>query len=79
MNESKEALAFTEVLHLLLDAIREQREDDEMDCRSTLKGQFRLTDEQINGRLFRMLSDQSTTKAKAKQGGVDLTKIEQLR
>jgi len=79
MNESKDALAFTEVLHLLLDAIRDRREDDEMDCRSTLKGQFRLTDEQINGRLFRMLSDQSTIKAKAKQGGVDLTKIEQLR
>ena len=79
MNESKDALAFTEVLHLLLEAIRDRREDDEMDCRSMLKGQFRLNDEQINGRLFRMLSDQATTKVKAKQGGVDLTKIEQLR
>ena len=79
MTESNDALAFSEILQLLLDAIKDRREDDEMDCRSTLKGQFRLTDEQINGRLFRMLSDQSTTKVKAKQGGVDLTKIEQLR
>ena len=79
MTESNNALAFSEILQLLLDAIRDRREDDEMDCRSTLKGQFRLTDEQINGRLFRMLSDQATTKVKAKQGGVDLTKIEQLR
>lgn len=71
--------SFTESLQALLAAIREGREDDEMDCRSMLKGQFRLTDEQINGRLFRMLSDEATTKVKAKQGGVDLTKIEQLR
>jgi len=79
MTESNDALPFSEILQLLLDSITDRREDDEMDCRSTLKGQFRLTDEQINGRLFRMLSDQATTKVKAKQGGVDLTKIAQLR
>ena len=79
MSESSEALAFSEILQLLLEAITDGQEDAEMDCRSMLKGQFRLTDEQINGRLFRMLSDQATTKVKAKQSGVDLTKIEQLR
>ncbi len=79
MSEASDALAFTETLQLLLEAIRDRREDDEMDCRSTLKGQFRLTDEQINSRLFRILGDQATTKVRKKHDGVDLTRIEQLR
>ena len=79
MSEASDALAFTETLQLLLEAIRDRREDDEMDCRSTLKGQFRLTDEQINSRLFRILGDQATTKVRGKHDGVDLTRIEQLR
>ena len=72
-------MAFTEMLQLLLDAIRGKREDDEMDCRSTLKARFRLTDEQINTRLLRMLCDTASTKVQATHDGVDLTKIEQLQ
>ena len=78
MSETKEALAFSELLELLLEAIRCGCEDDEMDCRALLKNQFRLTDEQINGRLFKLFSEHGIKKVAATQPGVDLTQIDQL-
>jgi len=78
MTDSKGGLPFTELLELLLKAIKNGREDDQMDCRALLKNHFRLTDEQITSRLFRLFSEKVIKTEKATHAGVDLTKIEQL-
>jgi len=71
-------LTYNELVRATLDAIRHNDEDAEMEHRSELKTYFRLTDEQINSRLFRLLSQGTVIKSKAAHESVDLANVEQL-
>jgi len=71
-------LTYNELAKATLDAIRRNDEDAEMEHRSALKVDFRLNDEQINSRLFRLLSQGTVIKTKAEHDSVDLGSVEQL-
>lgn len=71
-------LTYNELVRATLDAITSGDEDAEMEHRSELKTYFRLADEQINGRLFRLLSQGTLEKSKAQHDSVDLANVEQL-
>ncbi|QBE68374.1 hypothetical protein SynWH8101_0784 [Synechococcus sp. WH 8101] len=71
-------LTYNELVRATLDAITSGDEDAEMEHRSELKTCFRLTDEQINGRLFRLLSQGTLVKSNAQHDSVDLAHVEQL-
>ena len=59
-------LTYNELAKATLDAIRRNDEDAEMEHRSALKVDFRLNDEQINSRLFRLLSQGTVIKNKGR-------------
>ena len=59
-------------------AIEAGDEDDEMRWRADFKSNFRLSDEQINARLFKKFANSKITKKKPEKPWVTLSKVEEL-
>lgn len=71
-------LSYNQLAAELLQAIRDGNEDLEMVLRADLENYFRLSEEQVNSRLFRLLSQETIHPVQSSQESVDLAHVEQL-
>jgi len=69
-------LSYNQLAAELLQAIRDGNEDLEMVLRADLENYFRLSEEQVNSRLFRLLSQETIHPVQSSQESVDLAHVE---
>lgn len=69
---------FTDMVRSTLNAILKQDRDVEMQCRSALKAEYRVSDSQITRELFKLFTSAEVEVAKKTSDSVDLSKVEQL-
>ena len=75
---SRDDRKFSELICDLLSSYRNQDEDSVMDLRASLKGRFRLSDDQINHHLFKALASSKLKPVRRRHDSVDLTKVVEL-
>ena len=69
---------FTDMVRATLNAILKQDRDVEMQCRSALKADYKISDGQITRELFKAFTATEVAVAKKTSDSVDLSKVEQL-
>ena len=69
---------FTDMVRATLNAILKQDRDAEMQCRSALKTDYRVSDGQITRELFKAFTATEVAVARKTTDSVDLSKVEQL-
>ena len=69
---------FTDMVRATLNAILKQDRDAEMQCRSALKTEYRVSDGQITRELFKAFTATEVAVARKTSDSVDLSKVEQL-
>ncbi|WP_114988199.1 AAA family ATPase [Synechococcus sp. N19] len=69
---------FTDMVRATLNAILKQDRDAEMQCRSDLKADYKISDGQITRELFKAFTATEVAVAKKTSDSVDLSKVEQL-
>ena len=69
---------FTDMVRATLNAILKQDRDVEMQCRSALKADYKISDGQITRELFKLFTSTEVAVAKKTSDSVDLSKVEQL-
>mgnify|MGYP001188142964 CR=1 FL=1 len=74
----KNEYKYSDFIDQIILAIEAGDEDDEMKWRADFKSNFRLSDEQINARLFKKFANSKITKKKPDKDWVTLSKVEEL-
>ena len=69
---------FTDMVRSTLNAILKQDRDVEMQCRSALKADYKISDGQITRELFKAFTATEVAVARKTSDSVDLSKVEQL-
>ena len=69
---------FTDMVRATLNAILNQDRDVEMQCRSALKADYKISDGQITRELFKAFTATEVAVARKTSDSVDLSKVEQL-
>ena len=69
---------FTDMVRATLNAILNQDRDVEMQCRSALKADYKISDGQITHELFKAFTATEVAVARKTSDSVDLSKVEQL-
>ncbi len=78
MSPESEESTFTGLIQELLDAIRADDLNEEMNLKADIKGAFKLTPEQVNSGLFKSLSHGKLSKNPIIEDSVDLQKVKPL-
>jgi len=78
MSMSNESLTYSRFINEIIAAINAGDEDSEMKWRADFKSNFRLSEEQINARLFKQFSKSKITKKTPDKEWVEVEKEEEL-
>ena len=73
--KEKEQRTYTELLDVVLEATRNDADNDEMHARAELKIRFRLSDEQISTGLWKRYGQQKTSTTHKSTDSVDLARV----
>ena len=69
---------FNELIRELLSSYQIDDDDSVMELRASIKGRFRLSDDQINHHLFKTLASSKLKPVRRRHDSVDLTKVTEL-
>lgn len=75
---SRDDRKFSELIRDLLSSYQIDDDDSVMELRASMKGRFRLSDDQINHHLFKELAASKLKPVRRLHDSVDLTKVEEL-
>ena len=73
-----EEYSWSELLDLIISAIKDRKEDEEMIYRAELKNRFRVSDEKIGAVLIRRFSENKVKQAQKKHNSLSLADVDQL-